>query len=110
MRRIWKGDKVEVVSGAAQGSDEETGAVGTVLSVDPAKNLVYVEAVNLRKVAQRRSATVPGGIVEKEGGVHTSNVTLVSYSDNHLKDINRKRERMGLSKINADDVDEGFSV
>lgn len=109
MRRIWKGDKVAVISGAVQGMDDEH-SVGTVLSVDTAKNLVYVEGVNLRKVAQRRSATVPGGIVEKEGGVHTSNVELVSYSDNHLKDINRKRERMGLSKINADDVDQGFSV
>jgi large subunit ribosomal protein L24 len=108
MRRIWKGDKVAVVSGAIQGMDDEH-SVGTVLSVDPAKNLVYVEGVNLRKVAQRRSATVPGGIVEKEGGVHTSNVELVSYCDNHLKDINRKRERLGLGTINADEVDQGFT-
>jgi ribosomal protein L24 len=108
MRRIWKGDKVEVTSGAIQGMDDDH-SVGTVLSVDQDKSLVYVEGVNLRKVAQRRSATVPGGIVEKEGGVHVSNVALVSFSDNHLKDINRKRERLGLAKINADDVDEGFT-
>jgi large subunit ribosomal protein L24 len=108
MRRIWKGDKVEVIAGAIQGMDDEH-SVGTVLHVDTKKSLVFVEGVNLRKVAQRRSATLPGGIVEKEGGIHTSNVMLVSYSDNHLKDINRKRERMGLAKIAADDVDKGLS-
>jgi len=65
MRRIWKGDKVAVISGAIQGMDDEH-SVGTVLHVDTAKSLVFVEGVNLRKVAQRRSATLPGGIVKRK--------------------------------------------
>jgi large subunit ribosomal protein L24 len=66
---VKKGDQVQVIAGAAKG------AQGTILSVDPRKERVYVEGVRMIKKAVRPSQERPeGGIVEEEGPVHISNV------------------------------------
>ena len=70
--KIRKGDRVKVISGNYKGTE------GTVLSVEPAKNRVVVQGVNLRKRHRKPSAAVPeGGIVEFEAPIHASNVMLL---------------------------------
>jgi len=69
---IKKSDKVIVLAG------KELGKIGTVLKVDSEKQRVIVEKVNMIKRHSRPSAkTGQGGIVEKEGPLHISNVMIV---------------------------------
>ena len=69
---VRKGDLVQVTSGAAKG------AQGTVLEVQPAKGRVLVEGVRMIKKAVRPSQErQQGGIIEKEGPIHISNVKRV---------------------------------
>ena len=70
--RIRKGDKVRVIAGNDRGKE------GKVLKVFPGSERIIVEKVNLIKRHTRPTQTNPrGGIVEKEGPVHVSNVMLV---------------------------------
>jgi len=71
MSHIRKGDEVIVVAG------KDRGKRGKVLLVDPAKERVKVERINLIKKHMRPSQKNPqGGIVEREGTLHISNVRL----------------------------------
>jgi len=66
---VRKGDLVEVVAGAHKG------AQGTILEVQPIKGRVLVEGVRMIKKAVRPSQANPnGGIIEKEGPIHISNI------------------------------------
>ncbi len=70
--RIRKGDTVKVLSGKYRGKS------GRVLMVNPEKMRVWVEGVNLVKRHSRPTQKNPkGGIVEKEGSLHLSNVMLM---------------------------------
>jgi large subunit ribosomal protein L24 len=70
--KIRKGDRVKVISGNYQGTE------GTVLRVEPEKNRVVVQGVNLRKRHKKPSPAAPeGGIVEFEAPIHASNVMLL---------------------------------
>ncbi|MBT3786395.1 50S ribosomal protein L24 [bacterium] len=69
--RIKKGDLVEVISG------REKGKRGTIIKVDKAKDRVYVEQVNLIKKHVKSREGRPGEIMEKEAGIHVSNVMAV---------------------------------
>ena len=68
---VKKDDTVEVIAG------KEKGRKGKVLKVILEKNRVIVEKVNLIKRHARASQTSKGGIVEKEGSIHVSNVMIV---------------------------------
>ncbi len=69
---VNRNDEVEVISGA------HIGARGKVLQVFPEKGHVLIEGVRLIKKAARRSEDLPdGGIIEREGPIHISNVKLV---------------------------------
>lgn len=69
---VKKGDQVVVISGAARG------ASGTVLEVYPGKGRVIIEGVRMIKKTVKPSQDKPqGGIIEKEGPIHISNVKLV---------------------------------
>ncbi|MDG0974052.1 MAG: 50S ribosomal protein L24 [Crocinitomicaceae bacterium] len=69
---IKVGDTVKVLSGEARGQE------GKVLSIDRNKERVVVEGVNVVKRHTKPSAANPqGGIVEKEAGLHISNLMLV---------------------------------
>jgi large subunit ribosomal protein L24 len=69
---IKKGDLVRVISGEARGKE------GKVLSVDRNKMRAAVEGVNLTKRHTKPNAKQPnGGIVEKEGTIHISNLMVV---------------------------------
>lgn len=75
--RIKKNDTVQVISGKFKGEK------GTVLRLNLAKNQVFVERVNFIKRHVRPSgAHSQGGIIEKEGPIHISNVMMVCPSCN----------------------------
>ena len=70
--KIKKGDTVKVIAG--KDKDKE----GKVISVDPKKNRVTVEGVNVVKKHEKPSvANQNGGIVEKEAPIDVSNVMYV---------------------------------
>ena len=75
LARVRKNDMVKVISG------KDKGKTGRVLRVEPKKNRVFVEGLNIQKRHQRprtlrdvqRGGEV-GGVIEKEGPIHISNV------------------------------------
>ena len=70
---VAKGDTVEVIAGNFKG------ATGTILQVITEKDQVIVEGVRMIKKHARRSQDRPdGGIIEREGPIHISNVKLVA--------------------------------
>ena len=90
--KIRRDDEVVVISG------KDRGKTGKVLRVDPAKSRVFVEGLNIVKRHQRPSqvqgSTRPdaaGGVIEKEGPIHISNVMLIDPKD-------KKPTRVGVSR------------
>jgi large subunit ribosomal protein L24 len=77
--KIKKDDNVKVISGKSKGR------TGRVLRVDVKNQRVYVEGANIVKRHQRpttlrdtqRGSQVSGGVIEKEGPIHISNVMLL---------------------------------
>ncbi|MEN9446272.1 MAG: hypothetical protein RL728_784, partial [Bacteroidota bacterium] len=66
------GDTVKVLSGESRGQE------GKILVIDKKKNRATVEGLNIVKRHAKPSASNPqGGIVEKEGGIHISNLMVV---------------------------------
>ena len=69
---IKKGDTVYVNAG------NDKGKTGKVLSVDPAKQRVIVEGVNMVSKHTKPNAKQPqGGIIKQEAPVHVSNLNLI---------------------------------
>ena len=69
---VRKGDTVVVIAG------KERGKRGKVLRVLPDKGRVIVERINMIKKHQRPTQKLrQGGIIEREGSLHLSNVMLV---------------------------------
>jgi large subunit ribosomal protein L24 len=76
--KIRKDDMVKIISGKSKGR------TGRVLRVDKQNQRVYVEGANMVKRHQRprtlrdtqRGGEV-GGVIEKEGPIHISNVMLL---------------------------------
>jgi len=74
---VKKGDSVQVISG------NHKGEVGTVMQVLPSSGYVIVEGVRMIKKHERKTQERPdGGIIEREGPIHISNVKLVSTGEN----------------------------
>lgn len=88
MAKIRSGDQVVVISG------KDKGRTGTVRSVDPRKERVVVEGVNMVKRHQRPSAINPNaeaGVIEREGSIHISNVMLIDPDT-------KKGTRVGIAR------------
>ena len=69
---IKKGDQVKVISGNHKGKQ------GQVLEVIGDKSRALVESVNIVKRHTKPSAQFPeGGIIEKEGSIHISNLMRI---------------------------------
>ena len=62
----------------------------------PSKERVYVEGLNIvkRHSRPRPGTTDPGGVIEKEGPIHISNVSLVDPRDGRPTRV-RTQERDG---------------
>ena len=80
--RIKSGDDVIVIGG------KDRGKRGKVLRVEPGKGRLYVEGLNMvkrhqrpRQVAGAQRAEQVGGVIEKEGPIHLSNVMLADPKD-----------------------------
>jgi large subunit ribosomal protein L24 len=80
--RIKREDTVIIIGG------KDRGKRGKVLRVEPKKDRLYVEGLNMvkrhqrpRQVAGAQRAEQIGGVIEKEGPIHLSNVMLVDPSD-----------------------------
>jgi large subunit ribosomal protein L24 len=77
--RIRRDDEVIVISG------KDRGKRGKVMRVDPAKQRVYVEGLNMIKRHQRPTQTASGqqagGVIEREGPIHVSNVMPIDPKD-----------------------------
>ena len=70
--KIKQGDTVKVIAGTA--TDKE----GKVIAVDPKKNTVLVEGVNMiTKHTKPSMANQQGGIIHQEGPIDISNVMYV---------------------------------
>ena len=90
--KVRSGDTVHVISG------KDAGKQGRVLRVEPKRNRLYVEGLNMVKRHQRprslkdtqRGGKV-GGVIEKEGPIHVSNVMIVDPKDN-------KPTRVGIER------------
>jgi len=73
--KIRKNDRVKVITG----SYKDKGKIGKVLKVFPDQNRIIVEGVKIIKRHTRPSQKLPqGGIIEKEGTIHVSNVLYYS--------------------------------
>jgi large subunit ribosomal protein L24 len=90
--KIRRDDEVVVISG------KDRGKSGRVLRVDPAKQRVYVEGLNIVKRHQRpqqvrgaQRAEQVGGVIEREGPIHISNVMLIDPKD-------KKPTRVGVTR------------
>jgi large subunit ribosomal protein L24 len=69
---VKKGDEVVVISGNHRGSR------GRILQVLMRKDQVVIEGVRMIKKHARKSQDRPqGGIIEREGPLHISNVKIV---------------------------------
>jgi large subunit ribosomal protein L24 len=69
MNRIKKGDSVRVIAG------KEKGREGKILGFSNKGDRVLIEGLNIVKRHSKPTNTNPqGGIVEKEAGIHVSNV------------------------------------
>jgi large subunit ribosomal protein L24 len=90
--RIRRDDEVIVIGG------KDRGKTGKVLRVDPKKDRVYVEGLNIIKRHQRPTQTVSGmtagGVIEREGPIHVSNVMLVDPADG-------KPTRVGIELVDG---------
>ncbi len=80
--RIKADDQVIVIGG------KDRGKRGKVLRVEPKKNRVYIEGLNIvkrhqkpRQVAGAQRAETVGGVIEREGPIHVSNVMLLDPRD-----------------------------
>ena len=97
MKRIRKGDMVLVITG------KEKGKRGRVLRVMYKLNRVVVERIMIVKRHTKPSqASQEGGIIEKEGSVHISNVMPIdprtdSSTRVRIKIENGTRQRVGKS-------------
>lgn len=72
MMKIRKNDKVKILKG------KDKGKTGKVLRLEPDKNRLYVEGINIiKRHTRQQGQNKPGGIISKEGPIDISNVTLV---------------------------------
>src|SRR4051794_29327647 len=107
--KIRRDDTVKVISG------KDKGKTGRVLHVEPKKNRVFVEGMNIQKrhtrprsIRDAQRAEQVGGVIEKEGPIHISNVMLVDPNANQPTRVGISREggkRMRVAKKSGQDID-----
>jgi large subunit ribosomal protein L24 len=68
--KIKKGDRVVVITG------RDKGRSGEVLKVLREKNRLVVQGVNMIKRHTKQTPGQTGGIVDREGSIHVSNVAI----------------------------------
>ena len=91
MARIRTGDLVQVISGADRGKQ------GKVLTVDHAAGRVRVEGVRMQKLHLKPGRKIhrTGGILDREGFIHASNVMLVDPDSSKPDRVRVQRDENG---------------
>jgi large subunit ribosomal protein L24 len=107
--KIRKGDMVKVMSG------KDKGKTGTVLSVEPKKNRLFVEGLNIttrhqrpRTIRDAQRAGEVGGVTHQPGPIHISNVMLLDPKSNEPTRVGIKREdgqRKRIAKRSGEEID-----
>ena len=94
--KIRRDDLVEVISG------KDRGKQGKVLRVDGRRDRLFVEGLNIVKRHQRPRSLKDtqqkgqvGGVVEKEGPIHISNVMLVDPGSGKTSRVAVERDAKG---------------
>jgi large subunit ribosomal protein L24 len=95
--RIRKDDEVVLIGG------KDAGKTGRVVRTEPKRNVVYVEGLNMVKRHEKprpvqntqRQSQALGGIVDKEGPIHVSNVMLLDPKDNKPTRVGVRRDKGG---------------
>jgi large subunit ribosomal protein L24 len=93
--KIRKDDTVMVISG------KDRGKTGKVTRVDPEKQRVYVDGLNMIKRHERprqapgtQRAQNVGGVIERPGPIHVSNVALLDPKD-------KRPTRVGIERVDG---------
>jgi large subunit ribosomal protein L24 len=108
--KIRKDDNVKVIGG------KDRGKTGRVIRTEPKKGKVYVEGLNIVKRHQRPTSVKDaqkggevGGIIEKEGPIHISNVMLLDPSNNKPTRVKLERggdgKRRRIAKATGTEID-----
>jgi large subunit ribosomal protein L24 len=107
--RIKSNDDVIVIGG------KDRGKTGKVLRVDLKHDRVYVEGLSIvkrhqrpRQVAGAERAEQVGGVIEKEGPIHVSNVMLVDPKDGKPTRVGfevREGKRFRIAKRSGSRID-----
>jgi large subunit ribosomal protein L24 len=107
--KIRRDDTVRIIAG------KDRGRTGRVLRVEPRKQQLYVEGANIikrhtrpRTLRDTRRSQEIGGIVEKEGPIHISNVMLIDPATGEPTRVGVKRDgarRERISKKSGQVID-----
>jgi large subunit ribosomal protein L24 len=107
--KIRRDDTVRIIAG------KDKGKTGRVLRVDPQKQKVFVEGANIvkrhtrpRTLRDTQRAQEIGGIVEKEGPIHISNVMLVDPGSGDPSRVGVRRDggrRVRVAKRSGKEID-----
>ncbi len=104
--RIRTDDEVIVISG------KDKGKTGKVIRVEPARQRVYVEGLNMVKRHQRPvpgRPNAPVGVIEREGPVHVSNVAILDPQDHKPTRVGTRRTeegtRLRVTKRSGSEID-----
>ena len=107
--KIRRDDTVRIIAG------KDRGRTGRVLRVEPAKQRVYVEGANIikrhtrpRTLRDTQRAQELGGIVEKEGPIHISNMKLIDPDSGEPSRVGVKRDggrRVRVAKKSGEEID-----
>ena len=97
MSNFRKNDQVMVIGG------KDAGKTGRVIKAEPRKSRVYVEGLNMIKRHEKarpvqdvqRAAQQLGGIVDKEGPIHVSNVMLLDPKGSKPTRVGVRRDKGG---------------
>ena len=104
--RIRTDDEVIVIAG------KDKGKTGKVLRVDRKAEKVFVEGLNMIKRHQRPNPANPNaqvGVIEREAGIHVSNVAIVDPKDHKPTRVGVRRDdngrRMRVTKRSGSELD-----
>jgi large subunit ribosomal protein L24 len=107
--RIRRDDTVRIIAG------KDRGRTGRVLRVDARNDRVYVEGANIvkrhmkpRTMRDTQRAQELGGIIEKEGPIHVSNVMLIDPESGEPTRVRVTREggrRKRVSQKSGKEID-----
>ena len=84
LSKLKKGDMVKILAG------KDKGKTGKILKAIPEKDRIVIEKVNMIKKHKKPDQKTKGGVVEKEGSIHISKVSLLCNKCNTAVRVKNK--------------------